>query len=80
MPVRPSQKQEAEAPKCGFCCPEGNKCRCPRAGADEGWSPAGVLLCGYWRAVVPLGWLSGVGLPRIDDSGTLQELIQPKAS
>src|ERR1017187_7301521 len=38
----------------------------------------GGLVCGYWRAVSPLGWLSGIGLGRIEECRTLPRRERPK--
>jgi hypothetical protein len=48
-----------------------------------GWRPLastapGALVCGYWRAVSPLGWLSGIGLGRSEEFRILPRRERPK--
>ena len=37
----------------------------------------GALVCGYWRAASPLGWLPGIGLGRIEEFRTLPRRERP---
>jgi hypothetical protein len=72
----------------GSCTCMGGGCRntpaqppCGRTGF-AGWRPLastarGALVCGYWRAILPLGWLSGIGLSRTEEVRTLPRRERP---